>query len=446
MIFFGIALNSCNDDGFRNFSYLFTSHTQLGMLDTVTIKVSNMIAADSVMTSGSRGAAFSGTGTYFDPQIGVVTAKTYIEFSRTTDIETDRYARFDSVMLVLRPNGNYYGDTTQYAAFKISRLLDPIEKLDDGNLYSTSKGPDEVELTDDFFKIKVNNIQNNEFEVKLPDNFGEWLFDGILKSDVEFQGSDYLKTFSGLSVSAGTGSACIHGLNIQDSACMIRIYYHITTSSKQEKQMTFKANPNNSFCNLLCDKKELLQYTTKDDPVPSSETGDMGYIMSGFPMFVRLEFPHLKELLWLGQIVKIQKATLYVRPVQHSFDTVPLPPKLNLYYFNPRENKPMGSAIRPPSMGNTNQGAMNGNLPANYQALQSPLFPQYTFDVTDFIASQLEATGYDKWALSLLISDDARENTLQRLVFGNQNFWYKNEMQSRDNRIKLEVVYLVYND
>ena len=444
MLFLGIALNSCNEEGFRNFSHLVDPHTELGMLDTVTVRVSNMIAADSIMTSG-RGTAFSGV--YSDPQIGVVSTKTYIEFTRTSDSETDRYAHFDSVMLVLRPNGNYYGDTTQYAAFKISRLLDKIEKNDDGYLFSTSKGPDEVELTDELFRIKVKEIQNNEFEVKLPDDFGEWLFDGIVRGDDEFKGDDYLKTFSGLSVSAGTGSACVHGLNIQDSACMIRIYYHVITTSKQDKQMVFKANPFNSFCNLHCDKKEPLQYTSKDDPVPSSDTDDKGFIMSGFPMFVRLEFPHLNELRWLGQIVKIQKATLYVRPVQHSFDTVPLPPKLNLYYFNPRENKRMGEAIRPPSMGGSmNTGALDGNLPANYQTLVSPYFPQYTFDVTDFIASQIGAGGYDKWALSLLISDESRESTLQRLVFGNQNYWYKNEVQSRDNRIKLEIIYKVYND
>jgi len=449
MLFLGIALNSCNDDGFRNFNHLVNSHTGLGMIDTVTIKVSNMISADSVNTYG-RGAAFSGT--YSDPQIGDVVTKTYIEFTRTTDSESDRYARFDSVTLVLRPNGNYYGDTTQYAAFKISRLLDRIEKNEDGGLYSTSKGPDEVLLTEESFRIKVKDIKNNEFEVKLPDDFGEWLFDGILRGDDEFKGEDYLKTFSGLSVGSGTGSACVHGLNIQDTACMIRIYYHVNTTSKQERKMEFKANPYNSFCNLHCDRIDPLQYTSKDDPVPSSETNDMGVIMSGFPMFVRLEFPYLNELKWLGQIVKIQKATLYVRPVQRSFDIVPLPPKLNLYYFNPRENKREGTAIRPPSMGNSNVGPMDGNLPANYQSLPNPYLPQYTFDVTDYIADQIGATGYNRWALSLLIPDASSSPeanygiAIQRLVFGNQNYWYKNELQSRDNRIKLEVIYIVYND
>jgi len=442
----GVVLNSCNDDGFKGFGYLVNPRTTVGMIDTITIRVSNMIASDSVPTLG-KGTGL--TGTYYDPQIGFMETKTYIEFSRTSDTESDRYARFDSVTLVLRPNGNYYGDTTQYAAFKVSRILEPIEKRDDGYLYSTSTVPvDNFSiLADTSFRIKVKDIKNNALEVKLSDSFGEWLFQGIVRGDDEFKGSDFLKTFPGLSVSAGTGSACIHGLNIVDTACMVRIYYHLYTTDKQEKKIEFKANSYNSFYHLTVDRKESLRYTAKDDPVSSNLTDDKGVIMAGLPMFVRLEFPHLNELPWLGQMVRIQKATLYVRPVQRSFDTIPLPPKLNLYYFNPRENRREGTGIKPPSMGNNpNAGPQDGNLPENYQNLQSPNFPQYSFDVTDFIANQIGKSGYEKWALSLLIPDGLRETSLQRLVFGNQNFWYKNEMQSRDNRIKLEVVYVVYND
>jgi len=231
---------------------------------------------------------------------------------------------------------------------------------------------------------------------------------------------------------------------------MIRIYYHISTTSRENKIMNFKANPFNSFFSLANDKSNMKmkeQFHFKNDPIPSSLTDNKGYIMSGTPMYTRLEFPYLNELLWLGQIVKIKKATLYVRPIQFTFETVPLPPKLNIFYFDPTSNTPLSAAIRPPSMGgNMNTGPQDGGLPENYQTLLSPNFPQYTFDVTDFIASQLGKSGYDKWALSLVIPDDSRESTLQRLVFGNQKYWYRNENQSKNNQIKLEVTYVVYNE
>ena len=483
MLFLGLLLASCNSDDFNVGRYLFVPHISAGMIDTVTIRVTNLVAVDSVVTSGKM---IGFTGAYNDPQIGAVQAQTYIEFARTTEGETDRYAKFDSVTLVLRSNGDYYGDTLAYAAFRVFGLVKPIEKWDDGNLYSASTVPVGVEYADTAFKVKVKhllnkNVSNNsgsggdpfdtdrvekleelrkqiEIEIKLPGSFGEQLFQGILRDDDAYKTANFLKTFPGLSVAAGAGSDCVLGLNLSDSACMIRIYYHISTSYKEEKTMTFKVNPNNSFYHLHSDKAQLPDFNSKSDPILSALTGNKGIIMSGnTPMYARLDFPHLNELLWLSpsKIVKIQKATLYVRPVRNSFDTVPLPPRLNIFYFDPTSNIPLSSAIKPPSMGNQNVGPQTGNLPENYQNIQRPDFPQYSFDVTDFIASQLGRVGYEKWALSIVIAPAPNEtnsqsmlseNTLQRLVFGDQKYWYKSEHLSRDNQIKLEVNYVVYND
>jgi hypothetical protein len=451
MLVLSLFFGSCSSDDFNVGGYLVTSPITAGVLDTVTIRVSNLVASDSVVALGGGfgrgGTGFSGM--YIDPQIGAVQAHSYIEFSRTSDRETDRYARFDSVTLVLRPNGNYYGDTLKRASFKVARLLKSIERSDEGYLFSTDTVPTDVPFSEKRAKIKVKDIQNNEFEIRLDDDFGKELFQGVLSDNDDFKGEQYQKVFPGLSVGAGAGSDCVLGLNLQDTACMVRIYYHVNVTHKEEKTMTFKANPHNSFYNMTGDRSKLRDpfINAKSDPVPSAKTDNKGYITSGYsPMYVRLEFPYLNEILWLGQIVKIQKATLYVRPVRNTFDTIPLPPKLNIYYFDPTSNTVLSDAIRPPSMGGSNTGPQQGNLPENYQDIQSPDFPQYVFDVTDFIASQLGQVGYNKWALSLAIPTDARENTLQRLVFGDQQYEYKNESQSRTNRIKLEITYEVYND
>jgi len=439
MILFGLLFGSCKDKNFDLGDHFFPQLTVSGRIDTITIKVSNLVATDSVVTSG-LGTGF--TGSFYDSQIGTIRTRTYIEFARTGDNESDRYARFDSVTLVLRPTGDYYGDTVRRAAFKVTRLVKPIEKRDNNNLYSTSTMPLGAQLADTAQKIKVKNIRENEFEVRLPNSFGRWLFQGILKDGDDFKSDKFLKTFPGLAVDAGTGSNCIHGLNLQDSACMIRIYYHTNSTDKEDKTMTFKANLNNCFYQLNNDKANLPPFNSKSGPIPSRQTGNKGIIMSGTPIYTRLEFPHLNELSWLGQIVEIKKATLYVRPIYRTFDTVPLPPKLNVYYFDPISDTQLSAAIKPPSSsGNQNTGPQEGNLPKDYQLLQSPLFPQYTFDVTDFISSQLGKTGYNKWALCLVIPADERETTLQRLVFGNQNYWYKSEYLSRNNQIQLEVFY-----
>jgi len=441
LLFLGLLFGACNSGEFY-FPHLVESRTMEGIIDTVTIRVSNMAEADSMITS-NLGVGFSGI--YNDPHIGLVQAKTFIEFNRTSDSEYDKFAKFDSVTLILRSNGNYYGDTLKHATFKVFRLLNQIEKHDDGYLYSTDTIPVDVPLADVKIKVKIKNVRNNEIEIKLPQSFGEELFKGILENKESYNSENYLKTFPGLSVSPGTESYCIHGLNLlQDStACMIRIYYHVNTTYKEEKKMEFRANQYNSFYNLKNDKSNIkVQYNAKSDPVPSSKTDDMGIIMSGTPMYTRMEFPHLNDLLTLGQIVKIRQATLYVRPIRNSYDVVPLPPRLNIYYVDPTSNTLLGSATMPGG----NNTPQNGNLPGNYQDMQFPEYPQYKFDVTNFIASQLGKTGYNKWALSLIIPDSERRNTIQRLVFGNQKYWFQNENQSRYCQIRLEVFYMVYND
>ncbi|MDR1197410.1 MAG: DUF4270 domain-containing protein [Prevotellaceae bacterium] len=442
LLFWGLLFSSCKDEDFKIGGYLADSHTTVVMVDTVTIRVSSLVAADSVVTS-NKAIGFSGI--YTDPQIGATQAQIYMEFNRTSNSESDRYATFDSVTFVLRPNGSYYGDTVEHAAFKISKLVNKIEKRDNGYLYSASRVPgSHVQLVDTAFKLKVREQKN--FEVRLPDSFGKWLFQGILRSEEAFNTDNYLKTFPGLAISAGTGSNCVHGLTITDSTCIVRIHYHVNSTDRTEKKMNFVVNQANSFYNLNNDKAKLPSCNAKSDPIPSSQTGNKGIVMSGStPMYARLEFPHLNQLSLLGQIVKIQKATLYVRPIRHLYDTVPLPPKLNMYYFDPTSNIILSSAIKLPGSSSTSN-TQSGNLPENYQYIQSPNFPQYTFDVTDFMSSQLGKIGYDKWALSLAIPDDSRETTLQRLVFSDQKFWYGSDSQSENNRIRLEVTCVIYND
>ncbi len=154
--------------------------------------------------------------------------------------------------------------------------------------------------------------------------------------------------------------------------------------------------------------------------------------MSGTPMYTRLEFPYLNNFLMLGEIVKIQQAVLTICPTAHSYDTIPLPPKLNLFYHDPTSNN-QGNAVT----GGTSSSAsvLTGNLDSNY--------PNYVFDITSFISEQMGKIGYSKWALSVSIPRDEQNTTLYRLVFGDQNYWYKNN-ESRDYQVQLRVTYVTY--
>jgi hypothetical protein len=434
-------LFSCKNENLNIGGYLVDSGVQIIMTDTLTVRLYN-IAIDSVLTSNNRnntGIAFAGY--YDDPEIGTLSAQSYIEFSKTTNNENNKYADFDSVMLVILPNGNYYGDTTKYASFKISKIEKEIEMGDDGYMYSTSAVPVGDMLTEAVFRMEPGR-KSEEVEIRLPDDFGEMLFRGMVGNEPPYMDNDhYLKTFPGLSVSTGSESACVYGFGVNDTSCLLRIYYHISATAKEEKTMEFKANTYKMFHRLMAEKLPDLGFTSKDDPVPSRQTRNMGILMSGTPLYTRIEIPHLNNFLSLAEIVMIREATLIIRPVHNSYDVVPLPPVLNLFYHDPTSND-QGSALTERSVSGGTP-TLTGNLPKDYQ---QRLAPYYSFNITDFISSQLGKQGYSKWDLSVAIPKSDEATSIQRLLFGNQQFEYNGNFPDSDNQVQLRVVYVTYND
>lgn len=426
-------MDSCHNDDFGIGGYLMDPRMQVFMVDTPTVKIYN-IAMDSVITS-NKGVAFAGR--YNDLQIGNFTARTFVEFQKTQDTETDQGAMFDSVTLVLKPTGNYYGDTLKPVSFNVNELTMPIEMREDGYMYSTSTMPEGSTgelLADSVFNINVG--AKEPIEIKLPDRLGMMLFDGILNQEPYMDDNEnFVEAFPGISITAGNEGNCVYGFGVNDTSCMIRIYYHVSSTFRTDKQMTFKPNASKQFNSLQNVKLSGLPSASENDPTPSVETYRKGFVMSGTPLSVRIEFPYLNNFLNLSEALKIKQAILIVRPVYDTYDTVPLPAELNLYEHVPISN---GLATNQPltsKSGNTEQ-TLTGNLSMHY--------PNYEFDITDFITGQLGKAGYDKRDLRLVLPESLGNTSLQRLVFGDQQFWYKSEGQSRDNQIQLKVTYVTY--
>ena len=204
--------------------------------------------------------------------------------------------------------------------------------------------------------------------------------------------------------------------------------------------MEFKPNPRRTFYRFDPEKlPDLEDLNSKTNPKPTSKTRNMGILMSGTPMYTRIEFPHLNNLLYMGEIVMIKEATLFIRPVFNSYDTVPLPPVLNLFYYNPLNYYDKGSALSERSA--HGQQPLTGNLPANYHLQR---YPHYSFNITDFISMQLGQWGSDIRDLVVAIPDEA--TTIQRLIFGDQHFSYPGNVPDIENQVQLKIVYVIYND
>ena len=441
LLFGGLLFSSCKNKDFYLGGNLVDAHVKIVMIDTLTVKLSNL-AIDSVVTSNNyRNKNIAFAGYYNDPEIGKLWAQSYIEFSRSTNSESNKNAYFDSIMLVLLPNGNYYGDTLKRASLQISKLTKEIEMGDDGYMYSTSSMPTGDILTEATFKMKPKSKE--EIEVRLPNDFGEMLFKGMLDNELYLHYDNYLETFPGLSISAGAESSCVYGFGVTDTSCLIRIYYSISTTTKEQKAMEFKPNTAKLFYRFVSEKlPDLQDINLKDDPKPSSKTRNMGILMSGTPMYTRIEFPYLNDLLHMAEIVIIKEATLFIRPVFKTYDTVPLPPKLNLFYHDPADYYRKGSPLSERVSSGGSQ-TLTGNLPANWH---QQLTPYYSFNITDYISSQLGLWGYNIRNLNIAIPDDEEASTVQRLLFGDQQYKYPGNIPDSENRVQLRIVYITFND
>ena len=145
-------------------------------------------------------------------------------------------------------------------------------------------------------------------------------------------------------------------------------------------------------------------------------------------LYIKIEFPHLNNLLWEGDLVTIENALLQLYPVQGTHGTqYPLPETLILYTSN--ENDVTEEVI-------TNlQGTsvQNGSLVTDEM---NPENTYYSFDITSFLQTNLGAIGYNRKNLKLMLPDDLFFTTLKGVIFG--------DMEHEINPVKLTLIYKVY--
>ena len=99
-------------------------------IDTNTVNLATYML-DSFVTSNDSSFAI---GYVHDSVFGTLTASTYFQVNLpfTNDVK-DESVSFDSIVVMLKPNHNYYGDTLLPVTYHVYKLLDKIEDDDASN-------------------------------------------------------------------------------------------------------------------------------------------------------------------------------------------------------------------------------------------------------------------------------------------------------------------------
>lgn len=407
--------------------YVDNGLTNIILVDSIQPVVSTVFR-DSVVTSQSGSVL---TGIYTDAYFGKLSASAYLQLQIPQALpDFLPNAQYDSLVLLMKCNGTFYGDTTIPIALSVNQLSQEI-KLAEGHpyFYNTSSFPVAGSLGSRSFVLRPQ--AGDSANIRLTDALGLDLYNkalnkaSTLKSNAEF--TDYFKGIQISSTSQG------NVVGFKDSVVM-RLYYHQTSVSRENLSIDFKFSDNTlQFNNVTADRTgtPLAALNSTNNEILSTATGNQGYLQPITGIYMKISFPTIRSLLEKTDYVKIIRADLTVKPVINSFNNyLALPPILNAFQTD-GSNDP-GVSLSSASAGNST--VQNGNL---FIDNVYGTGTKYTYDVTSYLQNEIQNAAINKDGLLLLPAADKRFTQLNRLVIG--------DGQNAKNKLQLNLYYISVN-
>ena len=337
---------------------------------------------------------------------------------------------FDSLVLVLKPNGPYYGDTTLPIHYVVNSLTQNIRNEDDDTRYYYPRtfSYDPVPVGTRTVAIRPN--RDTLITIRLNDALGQDLFQKLRTNATEIQTqsafTNYIKGFR-IGVDTSLTNTLTY-FSIPSDSMVLRLDYRINGTTFQEKQLKFKVNTNRQYNFLKTDRQNtaINIFTEYKKQLKSSAlTSHKAFIHSNLGMMVKINIPDLLSLKELHPFVQVLKAELIVRPAPgtYSYPYV-LPGALSLYSTD--ESNALISQLTDA----TGQSVLTGNLQIDHLYGEHTY---YSYDITAFIKSVISEGQFSKSALMLTASTGTTETSLQRLVINDQTL-------ARGIQLKLHVL------
>jgi hypothetical protein len=419
-------------------SFINTNPTNVIVIDSITTQLST-IQLDSFNTTGSGTLLI---GRYADPDFGVISAQAYLQIGPPTNLPIlSNLDGFDSLVLILRPNHSFYGDTSQVQRYSVSQL-DTIIALQPTQFafYNISSFPYDstapLGFADAYIAPSVpytSQLNNDSLKIRLNDNLGQSLFEMLeTQSDTLKNLSQFISYFKGLVLSPGATS--VGGIYGFRDSVILRLYYHEPSATELPLYTDFGINNvQNQFNHIGWNRSntplavlDSILHNSRDTtvfPVPSTRTALAGYVQPATGVMMKIQFPYLYAIPQLPDFLSVLKATLIIRPVIASYSRLLyLPGSLTLYQTD--QNNGLGPAI-----------SGNGNLAVDYAYGANTA---YTYDVTSYIKNQIVAGPINDAYDGLLVTMAAPKNdtTFARGIIG--------DMLNPQTNIQLKLYYASY--
>jgi hypothetical protein len=432
-VLFTLVLSACSKPQIR-FDGVYNpgNATNVISIDTFAVQVSSVFL-DSFPTNGTASQLL---GKYIDPFFGTITSQSYTDIGAPVNppILTNN-STYDSIVLIMRINKTFYGDTSNVQGFLVSQLTQTLNyPLNQTAFYNNSSIPyDPTVLGSAYVKIRptagiTSQLKGDSIIITMPNSMGRELF-GLLfrQPDTLTTPAQFREYFKGLTVYPDSNyPGAVYGFK---DTLTLRIYYHEPGVVAINKKVDFTTvNQSSQFNKITVDRTgtPLAAISHSNPEIPSTSTGNQAFLQPITSIYTKLLFPTISNLLGYQDYLAVMKAQLVIKPVAGTYTpSFALPPAVNLALTN--EASTIGT-ILPYGSGNLNIDYLYGTN------------TNYSYDITTYIQGALNqgAASNAKNGLILVTPATAYNTTFNRTVIGNTN----NSLQS--NQISLIIYYASY--
>ncbi|OQP65361.1 hypothetical protein A3860_16980 [Niastella vici] len=419
-------LSSCYKKDIQVGSDQAESHTRIITVDTVSVVLSSYVV-DSFITNGNNWAII---GQYSDAYAGKTTASTFFQPglpALSEDVTTllPPSARFDSLMLYMRPSGYYYGDTTKPFDIAVYELAAQPDYTYLTYLYNNSNVAIKKSWISSYSQ-KMRPSLKDSLKIRLPDNYGQDFYDKIqAKSNQVINETSFLDYFRGLSIQPNAGNAAVYGFNLADSSVRMRLHYHLTIPYHVDKYLDFIITRTGyQFNRIMTDRTgTTLQKTFAEQrEFFANSTNPFSISQTGTGVYLKAKFPSLRDVLKINEVVRLMNAKLVLKPIKGTYD----------YYGNKLPSPLMlrvtdASNVAGSQLLDTTGQAVQYRVPSIDDVYG--INTNYTFDVTSYVGALLNTSGTAERALFILQEDVGAAKQITRGVFGSrQNDNYQTKL------------------
>lgn len=393
--------------------FLENGNTQIIKVDTFTADVST-VNIDSFITSNKNVVL---VGSYTDPIFGKIAAQSFLEVAPPNYVDQYQNTTFDSLILVLKPNKTYYGDSTSPVNISINRLVEKIIPPNAGySLYNVNSfAYDPTTIGSKNIIISPNKLDT--ISIRLDDALGKLLLQKLQNpNDNNMKNSNlFVEYFNGIRIGSSSAKMVV-GFN---DSVTIRLHYKQTGLYLQSKRLDFSIVSNtHQFNNITINRNgtALQNLNSVVSEIPSSSTNNIAFAQTITGSMIKVTFPTLREVYKLPNYAKILRAQLIIRPIIGSFNSdYPLPLKLRVstttqLNFLGNDLSVLGSGGAPTTQ--------TGNLFIDNLYGQNT---NYSYDVTSYLQGQLNSfISNNRNGLLLAPPSGAFETEFNRVVIGNK--------------------------